>query len=157
MRAHYRDSNLQMAVWFSGYSFSLPPCSHVISKQASRLEQFLEHHSFCRLLRVGHTWFLYQYYLSQLLLEPPFTRPSMAPSKIFPDFPLPLELLCEIIKLLPLTDIQTLSLASRLTRSQAIHFIFGHLRYSGDIPPKVRNIHQAGNDVKAVITCVCLF
>ena len=35
----------------------------------------------------------------------------MASSKLFPE--LPLELLCEVIKFLPLTDLQTLSLASR--------------------------------------------
>ena len=79
----------------------------------------------------------------------------MAPSQLSPEFPLPLELLCEIIKHLPLTDLQTLSLASRLTRSQAIHYIFGHLRYTDDLPPKVRNIHQARKDVKEVIKCAC--
>ena len=76
----------------------------------------------------------------------------MAPSKLFPEFPLPLELLYEIMKLLPITDLKTLSLASRLTRSQAIHFIFRHLRCMHDLR-KVRNIHQAGKDVKAVIKC----
>ena len=86
---------------------------------------------------------------------PPST--AMAPSKLFPEFPLPLELLHEIIKPLPLTDLQTLSLASRLTWSQAIHFIFGHLRYTDDIPSKVRNIHQARKDVKEVIKSACLF
>ena len=69
---------------------------------------------------------------------------------------LPLEILCEIIKFLRLKDLRTLSLASRLTRSQAIHFIFGHLRYTCDLPPKVRKIHQARKDVKEVIKC-CLF
>ena len=73
----------------------------------------------------------------------------MASSKPFSE--LPLELLCEVIKFLPLTDLQTLSLVSRLIRSQAIHFIFGHLRYTYDLIPKVRNIHQARRDVKAVI------
>jgi F-box domain len=79
----------------------------------------------------------------------------MAPSELSPE--LPLEILCEIIKLLPLTDVQTLSLVSRLTRSQAIPFIFGHLRYTGDLLLKLHNIHQARKDVKEVIKCVCLF
>ena len=82
---------------------------------------------------------------------------TMAPSELSPDFPLPLELLYEIIKLLPLTDLQMLSLASRLTRSQAIHFIFGHLRYKDYVTSNVRNIHQARKDVKEVIKCACLF
>ena len=81
----------------------------------------------------------------------------MAPSELFPE--LPLELLCEIIKFLTcrLKDLKTLFLASRLTRSQAIHFIFGHLRYTCDSPPKVRKNHQARKDVKEVIKCGCLF
>ena len=87
-----------------------------------------------------------------------FPRPlftMMAPSKHSPE--LPLELLFEIIKFLPLTDLQTLSLVSRLSRSQAIPFIFGHLRYTGDLPLKIHNIHQARKDVKEVIKCAFLF
>ena len=76
----------------------------------------------------------------------------MASSKLFPD--LPLELLCEVIKFLPLTDLQTLSLASRPMRSQAIQFIFGHLRYEHGLLLKVRKINQARKDVKAVIKFV---
>ena len=41
----------------------------------------------------------------------------MAPSKIFPDFPLPLELLCEIIKLLPLRHPNALFGISSHTKS----------------------------------------
>ena len=79
----------------------------------------------------------------------------MAPSKFSQELPLEL---CEIIKLLPLTDLHTLSLASRFTRSLAIPFIFGHLRYSrGGISLKIHNINQARKDVKEVIKCVCLF
>ncbi|KAJ3513399.1 hypothetical protein NLJ89_g2961 [Agrocybe chaxingu] len=62
-----------------------------------------------------------------------------------------LELLWEIITLLPPIDRQMISLASRFTRSQAIHFIFGHLRYTGKITPKVSNIHLASKEVKEVI------
>jgi hypothetical protein len=79
----------------------------------------------------------------------------MAPSKFSPE--LPPELFCEIIKFLPLADLQTLSLASRLTRSLAIPFIFGQLRYTGDIPLKLYDIHQARKDVKAVIKYAFLF
>lgn len=82
----------------------------------------------------------------------------MAPSKLSQtEFPLPLELLCEIIKLLPLTDLQTLPLVSRLTRSQVIHLIFEHILYTDDIPAKVRKIHQARKDVKVLIKSACLF
>ena len=77
---------------------------------------------------------------------------TMASSNFFPE--LPLELLCEVIKFLPLTDLQTLSLASRLMRSQAIHFIFGHLRYKHGLLLKVCQINQARKDVKAVIKFV---
>ena len=80
---------------------------------------------------------------------------AMAPSKLSPE--LPLELLFEIIKFLPLADLQTLSLVSRLTRSQAIPFIFGHLRYTSDLQLKIHNIHQARKDVKEVIKCAFLF
>ena len=80
---------------------------------------------------------------------------TMVSSELSPE--LPLEILCEIIKFLPLTDLQTISLASQLIRSQAIHFIFGHLRYTRDIPLQIRKIHQARNDVKAVIKFACLF
>jgi hypothetical protein len=78
----------------------------------------------------------------------------MPPSNLSPEFPVPVELLREIIKLLPPAD---LSLACRLTRSQAIPFIFGHLRYTGKITPKVRDIHLARKDVKEVIKFTCLF
>lgn len=61
---------------------------------------------------------------------------------------LPLELLEEIIKLLPLADQQSLSLTCQLTRKLALQFIFGHLRYTVD---KIRNIHQARSDVKEAI------
>ena len=78
-----------------------------------------------------------------------------APSKISPE--LPLELLIEIIKFLPLKGFQTLSLVSRFTRSLAIPFMFGHLQYADDLPLKLHKIHQARKDVKEVIKCVCLF
>ncbi|CAA7267844.1 unnamed protein product [Cyclocybe aegerita] len=76
---------------------------------------------------------------------------TIGTSKPSPEFPLPVELLREIITLLPPIDRQMLSLASRFTRSQAIHFIFRHLRYTGKITPKVRNIHLASKEVKEVI------
>ena len=84
-----------------------------------------------------------------------FPLTTMAPSKLSPE--LPLEILCEITKFLPLKGLQTLSLASRLTRSLAIPFIFGHLRYTGDLPLKLNNIHQARRDVKKAIKCVVCF
>ena len=78
----------------------------------------------------------------------------MAPSNLSPE--LPLELLCEIIKFLPLKGLQTLSLASRLTRSLSIPFIFGHLRYRGNLQLKIHKINQARKDLKEVIKSVCL-
>ncbi|CAA7262518.1 unnamed protein product [Cyclocybe aegerita] len=81
----------------------------------------------------------------------------MDTSKPSPEFPLPMELLREIIILLPPADRQVLSLTSRLTRSQVVPFIFGHLRYRGKITPKIRNIHRASKEVKDVIKKLELF
>ena len=79
----------------------------------------------------------------------------MALSKLSPE--LPLEILLEIIKFLPRKELQMLSLASQLTRSLAMPFIFGHLRYRGVFSRKIRNIHHARKDVKEVIKCVSVF
>ena len=79
----------------------------------------------------------------------------MALSKLSPE--LPLEILLEIIKFLPRKELQMLSLASQLTRSLAMPFIFGHLRYTGVFSCKIRNIHHVRKDVKEVIKCVSVF
>jgi hypothetical protein len=68
--------------------------------------------------------------------------------------PLPVELFAEIINLLPLTDQRTLTFVSRLTRTLALESVFGQLQYTGKITPKIRDIHQARDDVKAVIKSV---
>jgi len=68
--------------------------------------------------------------------------------------PLPLELLTDIIQLLPLSDQRSLSLTSQLTRKLALRFIFGQLRYTESVATKIRNIHLAGEDVKAAVTFV---
>jgi len=70
------------------------------------------------------------------------------------DFSLPLELLIDIIQLLPLPDQRSLSLTSQLIRKFALRFVFGHLRYTDKVETKIRNIHLAGKDVKAAITFV---
>ncbi|KIM43360.1 hypothetical protein M413DRAFT_69374 [Hebeloma cylindrosporum] len=75
----------------------------------------------------------------------------MAPS---PDFPLPLELLTEIVKLLPTQDQRTLSLASQVTRIYSIPFAFRNLRYTEQVVSKILKIHQASQGVKDVIRFV---
>jgi hypothetical protein len=71
-----------------------------------------------------------------------------------PDFPFPVELLTEIVKLLPTPDQRTLSLTSHVTRIYTIPFAFGNLQYTGKVAPKIRNIHQASQGVKDVIRFV---
>jgi hypothetical protein len=75
----------------------------------------------------------------------------MAPS---PDFPFPVELLTEIVKLLPTPDQRALSLTSQVTRIYSIPFAFRDLQYTGEVVPKIQNIHQASQGVKDVIRFV---
>jgi len=75
----------------------------------------------------------------------------MAPS---PDLPFPVELLTEIVKLLPIQDQRSLCLTSRVTRIYTIPFAFRKLQYTGEVAPKLRKIHQASQGVKEVIKFV---
>lgn len=70
------------------------------------------------------------------------------------EFPFPVELLTEIVKQLPTSDQRTLSLASQLTRTHVIPLTFGNLQYTGEVAPKIQNIHQASQGVKDAIRFV---
>ncbi|KAF9479386.1 hypothetical protein BDN70DRAFT_993517 [Pholiota conissans] len=67
------------------------------------------------------------------------------------EFPVPPELVKEIITYLSPSECKTFSSVSRLARGHALPVIFEQLRYSGRVVPKIRNIHMARKDVKEVI------
>lgn len=69
-------------------------------------------------------------------------------------FPLPVELLVEVVKNLPLADQQSFSFTSRLNREVALPFIFAHLQYTEPITPKIRKIQQADKKIKGAIKSV---
>ena len=69
-------------------------------------------------------------------------------------FTLPVELLAEVTKDLPLADQQSFSFTSRLNREVALPFIFAHLRYTEPITPKIRKIQQADKRIKGFIKSV---
>jgi len=71
-----------------------------------------------------------------------------------PDLPFPVELLTEIVKLLPIQDQRSLCLTSQVTRIYTIPFAFRKLQYTGKVAPKIRDIHQASQGVKEVIRLV---
>ena len=65
---------------------------------------------------------------------------------------LPVELLLEIIKCMDIDDQRNIPLVSRAFREQALHFVFGHLSYSGiNATTQIYNMLHAGEDVKAAI------
>ena len=86
-------------------------------------------------------------------LQATFTMVTMENSTLHSPS-LPVELFAEIINFLPPTDQRTLTLVSRLTRKLALESVFGQLRFTGKITPKIRDIHQARDDVKEVIKSV---
>ncbi|KAF8907728.1 hypothetical protein CPB84DRAFT_1744625 [Gymnopilus junonius] len=73
------------------------------------------------------------------------------PRRTFANIPLPVELLTEIIDLLPPQDHSAISVASQFLRKLVLPRLFGHLVYTGKIAQKIRNIHWAGKDVKGAI------
>ncbi|KAG6914840.1 hypothetical protein DXG01_015031 [Tephrocybe rancida] len=68
------------------------------------------------------------------------------------DFPLPTELLREIIKSLDPAEQCNMALVANVTRDQVLDLMFKQLSYTGlSITKKIRGIHQAREDVKGAI------
>ena len=66
---------------------------------------------------------------------------------------LPVEILREIFRYLSQNDCNSVSLVSSQMRNLTLPFIFGHLYFfpSPDTLSRIRNIHQAGDEIKGAI------